>query len=118
MATGVPSAGAPGRTARTRRVDRQGLRIVVVDEHGRPVVARGLVAWLRGVAPGNARGSVAIALVSDRFVRSLNRKYRHKNADTDVLSFPTNPESRIPNRFANRFAERSLGEIAIARGVA
>jgi probable rRNA maturation factor len=102
------------------------LQVVVVDERGRPVPARGLAAWLRRIAPVRARGSVSIALVSDTRIRTLNLKYRRKNTPTDVLSFPafarpqaarasagqasTNPESPIPNPF--------LGDIVIARGVA
>jgi probable rRNA maturation factor len=86
------------------------LAVAVVDERGRPVPARGLAAWLRRVAPTRARGSVSIALVSDTRSRALNLKYRRKNAPTDVLSFPTNPQSPIPNPF--------LGDIVIARGVA
>jgi probable rRNA maturation factor len=86
------------------------LQVVVVDERGRPAPARGLAAWLRRVAPLGARGSVSIALVSDTRIRALNLKYRRKDTPTDVLSFPSNPESRIPNPF--------LGDIVIARGVA
>ena len=86
------------------------LAVAVVDERGRPAPARGLAAWLRRVAPVRARGSVSIALVSDTRIRALNLKYRRKNAATDVLSFPTNPQSLIPNPF--------LGDIVIALGVA
>jgi probable rRNA maturation factor len=86
------------------------LQVVVVDERGRPVAARGLAAWLRRIAPVRARGSVSIALVSDTHIRALNLKYRRKDSSTDVLSFPTNPQSLIPNPF--------LGDIVIALGVA
>ena len=86
------------------------LAVAVVDERGRPAAARGLAVWLRRVAPLRARGSVSIALVSDTRIRALNLRYRRKDAPTDVLSFPTNPESRIPNPF--------LGDIVIALGVA
>ena len=82
----------------------------MVDERGRPAPARGLAVWLRRVAPLRARGSVSIALVSDTRIRALNLKYRRKNAATDVLSFPTNPQSLIPNPF--------LGDIVIGLGVA
>jgi probable rRNA maturation factor len=34
-------------------------------------------------------GSVALCLVSDRAMRALNRRYRGKDAPTDVLSFPS-----------------------------
>jgi len=88
---------------------QRGLRVVVSDEHGRQVADRHLARWLRRIAPARARGSVSIALVSDRRSRALNRRYRGKDHATDVLSFP-NPGSRVPNLF--------LGDIVIARGVA
>lgn len=87
----------------------------IVDERGRPVSAPGLAVWLRRVAPSRARGTLSVALVSDRRIRALNRTYRRKDYATDVLSFPncsnpSNPQSPIPNPF--------LGDIVIARGVA
>jgi len=109
---------------------RHELHVVVSDERGRPVRARGLAAWLRRVAPARARGTIGVALVSDARVRALNRAYRRKDYATDVLSFPAfaredvrprasarqarNPEPLNPN--ADR--ERVLGDIVIARGVA
>jgi len=71
------------------------------------VAARGLAAWLRRIAPARARGTINVALVSDREIRRLNREFRGKNKTTDVLSFPS-PGPRAP----------SLGDIAIAMGVA
>src|SRR5262245_30246600 len=64
------------------------LRVVIGDARGRPIAVAGLAQWLRRVAPARARGTVSIALVSDRVIQSLNRTYRHKDAATDVLSFP------------------------------
>jgi probable rRNA maturation factor len=66
---------------------RAALAVSVVDGHGRPVRAPGLAAWLARMAPARARGSVAIALVSDARIRTLNRSYRGKDVTTDVLSF-------------------------------
>jgi len=86
--------------------------VIVADERGGAVAARGLAAWLSRVAPARARGTVSVALVSDARVRALNRQYRRKDYATDVLSFPANPESRIPN------PDAFLGDIVIARGVA
>jgi probable rRNA maturation factor len=88
------------------------LRVLIADERGRPLAARGLGAWLRRVAPARARGVVSVAVVSDVRVRELNRTYRRKDYATDVLSFPgaPNPQPRAPNPF--------LGDIVIARGVA
>ena len=93
------------------------LHVAVVDERGRPLPARGLAAWLRRVAPVRARGTVSIALVSDRRLRALNRTYRRKDSSTDVLSFPTNLESPIPNP-QSLIPNPYLGDIVIARGVA
>jgi len=64
-----------------------------------------LAAWLQSVAPARARGAVTVAIASDVRVRTLNRRFRHKDAPTDVLSFPA--------------GERGvLGDIVIAAGVA
>jgi probable rRNA maturation factor len=101
---GRKAAAARAETRRARR-----LEIVVGDARGRPVRAAGLSAWLRRVAPAWARGRVSIALLSDRRVRSLNRAYRRKDAPTDVLSFSYSQPGE---------ADRFLGEIVIARGVA
>jgi len=96
------------------RDGEQRLRVLVADERGRSVMAGGLASWLRRVAPARARGTVNLAIVSDRRIRSLNRAYRRKDYATDVLSFPTNPKSLIPNPYHRKF----LGDIVIARGVA
>jgi probable rRNA maturation factor len=116
------------------------LRVSVVDDDGRPVRAPALAAWLARVAPARARGSVTIALVRDRRVRTLNRQYRGIDRATDVLSFPAG-ETRGGRRAAGggrlvRVAEVDsqavaghgpgvrprrpafLGDIVIARGVA
>jgi probable rRNA maturation factor len=90
----------------------KGLTVSVADEHGRRLAVPGLGAWLRRVAPARAKGTVIVAVVSDARVRALNRTYRKKDYATDVLSFPANPESRIPN------PDPFLGDIVIARGVA
>jgi probable rRNA maturation factor len=99
----MPPADQPPqrRAARPRRT----LTVVVADERGRRIADGGLGAWLRRVAPARARGTVSVALVSDARVRALNRTYRRKDRNTDVLSFPAG-ESRF------------LGDIVIARGVA
>lgn len=90
----------------------------VVDERGRPVVAPGLAAWLRRVAPPRARGAVSIAIVSDQCVRALNKTYRRKDYATDVLSFPiSSPPPRTRGTVCS-VVESFLGEIVIARGVA
>ncbi|MCC7417653.1 MAG: rRNA maturation RNase YbeY [Acidobacteria bacterium] len=87
------------------------LRVVVVDERGRPIAPR-LARWLAGVAPARARGAVAVAIVSDARVRALNRRYRRKDAATDVLSFPSEVGE------GGKGVPPFLGDIVIARGVA
>jgi probable rRNA maturation factor len=91
------------------------LRVSVGDERGRPLAMSGLARWLARVAPGRARGRVCIALVSDRRARELNRAYRRRDYATDVLSFPASRELSAADVPA---AERFLGDIVIARGVA
>ena len=52
------------------------------------------------------RGQVTVLLTSDAALRDLNRRFRHKNKPTDVLSFPsTNPASG---------AEKIAGDVAIS----
>jgi len=110
---------APG----DQRSDR--LRVSVVDERGRPA-GRALQSWLAAIAPASARGTVAVALVSDARVRALNRAYRRKDYATDVLSFPDAPPQRtrrtskgVPSvSSASSVVESLLGDIVIARGVA
>jgi probable rRNA maturation factor len=82
--------------------------VSVVEEGRRQSAAKGLGPWLARVAPRSARGGVAIAILPDARVKSLNRKYRRKNKPTDVLSFPETGSG--PTRF--------LGNIAISRGIA
>ena len=108
--------------------------MTVSDSRGRPVRDGGLARWLSAVCPSRVRGEVTIALVTDAHIHKLNSEYRHKNAPTDVLSFPTDgapargPGSRIPDgsRIPNgsRIPDpgsrqtRFLGDIVIATGIA
>jgi probable rRNA maturation factor len=88
-----------------QRASRRRLEVAVTSQAGRPVRVPGLAAWLAGVAPASARGTVSVAFVTDAAIRALNRRHRGKNAATDVLSFPSD--------------ERGfLGDIAVAEGVA
>ncbi len=99
--------------------DNRRLRVAVTDGRGRPVRAAALARWLAGVVPTRARGEVTIALVTDREIRQLNRRYRRMDRPTDVLSFPAleqprgRPEPRRGTKPANY-----LGDIAVATGVA
>jgi probable rRNA maturation factor len=87
--------------------DGRRLQVAVCDAQGRPIRALGLSSWLQSVAPPLARGGVSIALISDRHIRALNRRYRRKDRVTDVLSFPSAAK-----------VDGLLGEIVIGRGVA
>lgn len=112
------------------RARAAGLRVAVVDRHGRPATVRGLASWLVRTMPANVRGLVTIALVSDQHMRSLNRTYRGADYATDVLSFPDEGEPSVSGgagrtgRRVTRPAarpprpERRLGDVVIATGVA
>ncbi len=81
------------------------IAVSVTDVRGRAIADGGLARWLRKIAPVRAKGELAIAVVTDAHMRTLNRTYRRKDYATDVLSFPSD-------------APGMLGDIVIARGVA
>jgi probable rRNA maturation factor len=80
------------------------IRVEVTDAQGRKQRSQALARWLERHAPSRARGTVVIAMISDREMRRINKQFRRKDYATDVLSFP----SMLPG---------SLGEMAIATGV-
>ena len=92
--------------------DSSRLRVTVTDGRGRHTPDGGLAKWLASVAPGRVRGEVAVALAGDAQVRALNRRYRRKDAPTDVLSFPADAPG------ARAASGTPLGDIVIATGVA
>ena len=96
--------------------------VAVTDARGRAVAGgRALSRWLEGAAPRTARGTVAVALVSDMRMRALNRGYRGVDKATDVLSFLPEPDLPAGSSRAGRRKSSSgnrLGDIAIAVGVA
>lgn len=71
-----------------------GLTIELVEEAGDwsgfvPADRMGLIARaVTGRLPGIA-GSITVALADDATVRDLNRRFRGKDAPTNVLSFPS-----------------------------
>ena len=59
------------------------------------------------VIPAAHEKSVAVAFVSDRKMRELNKMFRGKNSTTDVLSFPFEPDEFETD-------EQNLGDIVIS----
>jgi probable rRNA maturation factor len=99
-----------------RRAAPAGLRVSVSDGRGGVVRDGGLARWLSNIAPRTARGELAIALVSDQRMRTLNRTYRGKDSATDVLSFVPEADAGTPP--PAHPASRPLGDLVIATGVA
>src|SRR3989344_900151 len=58
----------------------------------------------------NKNISVSLNLVGEGNIKELNKKYRHKNKVTDVLSFPISKEFKIQD---SRFQILDLGDIFI-----
>jgi len=117
------------RRQRSGRGGGDGLHVHVSDGRGHAVRDGGLSAWLSTAAPPRARGEVAIALVTDARIRTLNHQFRCKDAPTDVLSFPAEsrvsvPGSRVPDPGpripdpGSPLETLHLGDIVIATGVA
>lgn len=92
------------------------LEVVVTDGRGRPAAAGGLAAWLAGTAPRAAAGLAVVALVGDRKMRGLNRRFRGLDRVTDVLSFPAGPDEAGPAGAGAPGGRRWLGDIVIATG--
>jgi probable rRNA maturation factor len=77
-----------------RRKARQGPRVQValrVAAPGAAHAARVLRAAAREQLARLRLAEVSLSLVTDREMRALNRKWRLKDAPTDVLSFPMAP---------------------------
>jgi probable rRNA maturation factor len=85
------------------------LVVTICDTAGAPVVVPGLAAWLAGIAPRAASGTVTLAITTDRGIRRLNRTWRALDTATDVLSFPAGD---------NPGPVRHLGDLVISRETA
>lgn len=97
---------------------RSGLIVAVTDARGRRVPGgTALARWLEGAAPRSARGTVAVAIVTDLRMRTLNRRYRGVDKPTDVLSFLPEADALSAPSPKGR-PGKHLGDIAIAAGVA
>lgn len=91
--------------------------MTVTDGRGRAVADGGLGRWLASVLPARLAGDIAIALVSDRHIRTLNSRFRGSDAVTDVLSFGAREGDGTPAApRASAAAPPALGDIAIATG--
>lgn len=86
MTSDDPDPPRPNAGSKARR-----FRVAVTDGRGRPRAAAGLSDWLVSAAPRSAVGEVVVALVGDRKMRDLNRRFRGIDKVTDVLSFPADP---------------------------
>lgn len=78
------------------------------EVRGSGVDARALKTTMKALlcAVGEADSAISVTLVNDAAIREINREQRGKDAPTDVLSFPLEPEP-----FAQ---ERLLGDIVIS----
>lgn len=69
-----------------------GRRSLVIDVHGTvPRVPRSEIRrWSRTILRrlNRPRAELSLAFVTDPTIRELNRRYRNRDAPTDVLSFP------------------------------
>jgi probable rRNA maturation factor len=68
----------------------------------------GFRVFLARLAGEVAAAPYTVAIVSDRAIRELNRRFRHKDYATDVLSFPSG------ERRTRRGAQPALGDIVIS----
>ena len=85
------------------------LVVTVCDAAGRPVRAPRLAAWLAGIAPRAAAGTVTVVVTTDRRIRRLNRTWRGVDKATDVLSFPAGDHPG---------PARHLGDLVVSRETA
>src|SRR5215212_5237244 len=85
------------------------LVVTVCDAAGHAVRVPGLAAWLTGIAPRTAAGTLTMVLTTDRRIRTLNRTWRGIDKATDVLSFPAGGDPG---------PARHLGDLVISRETA
>jgi len=60
--------------------------------------------------------SLSVNLVGEKKIQELNKKYRHKNKPTDVLSFPLNEKLEIRNLKLE--IDKDVGDIFVCLSIA
>lgn len=70
-------------------VEASGWRAAVTDPE--TICRRAVAATLELAGPDGLPAEVAVRLADDRALRALNRRWRGKDAPTNVLSFPAGP---------------------------
>lgn len=83
-----------------RRQARRGKSFARSNQNGPPP----------NLLPMGGGAELTVVLADDAFIQELNYTYRGKNKPTNVLSFPSYPESRSLN------SDSSLGDIILALG--
>ena len=69
------------------------------------------------IADATYMAEVSVKLTSDDEVQTLNREYRHKDAPTNVLSFPMVQADLLEGLNEGDDGETLLGDIVLAHGV-
>src|SRR5450432_1951421 len=60
------------------------------------------------------RGAVSVLLTNDEAIRDLNRRFRHKDKATDVLSFPAADFDGSDKSSSIRRSQKIAGDLAIS----
>lgn len=108
----MPSAPTPPDTSAANiAVD------IAVPDPRCPTAAQ-LAQWaVSARAAVNANGPMSIRIVSRRESQTLNAQYRHKDAPTNVLSFPADQSLPWPDALLAEIGAPPLGDIAICTEV-
>lgn len=81
------------------------------SRYGRAKAER-VIRTAYGLGGGTDRVRVSLSIVDDKTMRRLNRRYRHKDRTTDVLSFPFDDAGFVDGSAAA--VARTLGEIVVS----
>jgi len=97
-----PSAAADA--PRTRTAPPPSAEVPLPRAHRPPSVRTLSRFFKQAQAAVGLRGQVTVLLTTDAAIRSLNRRFRHKNKATDVLSFPAEAFAPSPELIAGDLA--------------